>query len=194
MIWPCTLHSANPGVPHPAPTSPRPWAFLFPADISPRSVQLSTPEPGDALPKWGAETPIPFPQLGTKPLNSSCRQPRPGGSARRPRQKEAGQEEAAGGGGNAPSPQSLSPFRAPSATPDSGHTAIGVPRRNGGATASARLTGRRGGKGQARVPGSGRGRRGPVWLFETQWAWLSGPHDLHFAQKKARWGVGATGS
>lgn len=54
-----------------------------------------------------------------------------------------------------------------------------------GATASAGLAGPRGGdKGGSLDLAAG--RRGPVPRCEAQWAWPSGPHDLHFAQKIAR--------
>lgn len=42
------------------------------------------------------------------------------------------------------------------------------------------------GKVKGRVPDLAAGRRGLVSRREAQWAWPSSPHDLHFAQKKAR--------
>lgn len=41
----------QPGRPPPCSHFPQAWAFLFPTDISPLSVQLSKPVPGDAPPK-----------------------------------------------------------------------------------------------------------------------------------------------
>lgn len=191
----CTLPTQT--FPHPAPTSPRPWAFLFPTDISPLPVQLSTLAPGDAPPKkrgagaGRAESPTPRPQLRTKPLPSSCQQPRPSGNARGQGQKEAGREEAAGGGGDASSPQSPSPSRAPSAAPGFWAYSIRGPKEKWGCHRLRRSGGAKG-RGHGRVPDLAAGRRGPVPRCEAQWAWPSGPHDLHFAQKKARRGMRAS--
>lgn len=50
------------------------------------------------------------------------------------------------------------------------------------------------GKVKGRVPDLAAGRHGLVSRREAQWAWSSSPHDLHFAQKKARQKVGTSRS
>lgn len=181
-------HPPNPLPPAPGPTSPRPWAFLFPTDISPWSVQISTPAPEDAPPKKGGgqSSPPYFPSSGQSPFLPAAGSPgRAATPDARGRRKQQARRKPLGAGATLPA---LNPHHlpeAPSAAPDSGHTAAGVPRRNVGATASAGLAGRRGGD-KGGSPDLAAGRRGPVPRCEAQWAWPSGPHDLHFAQKIAK--------
>lgn len=70
-----------------------------------------------------------------------------------------------------------------------GITAAKAPNRKEGATTSQVWRGELGGRGGP--PYLAAGRRKLVPRCEAQWAWPSGPHDLHFALKKAGQGAGA---
>lgn len=200
MIWPCTLHSVDPDVPHPAPTSPRPWAFLFPTDISPLPVQLSTLAPGDAPPKkrgaccgGGQSLPIRVLSSGQSPfLPAASSTGRAAPPEARGRRKQAGRKQP-GAGATLPALSPHHPPRPPRAAPGIWAYSSRGPKEKWGCH-RLRRSGWPKGRGLGRVPDLAAGRRGPVPRCEAQWAWPSGPHDLHFAQKKARRGMRASGS
>lgn len=159
VIWPCTLYYANPGVPHPAPTSPRPGRSSSPRAFSRCQFSFLSQRQGMPLRKSGegAKPSTPPSQLQTKPLPSSCQQSRPGGNAKGPGQEEAG------GGGDAPSPQSPSPSRVPRFWAQSSRGS----KEKWGCHRLRRSSGAKG-RGLGRVLDLAAGRRGPVPRCEAQ--------------------------
>lgn len=161
MIRPCTLHSADPASPTLLPLPPGLGRSSSPLTFPLCQFSFLRQHQGCPPKRREAEPPTPPPERRTKPLPSSCRQPRPGGNARGQGQKEAGQEEAAGGGGDAPSPQSPSPFRAPSGAPGFWAYSGWGPKKNWGCHRLRRSGGAKG-RGQGGSPDLAAGRRGPV--------------------------------
>lgn len=103
-----------PKPPHlPGPTSPRPWAFLFPTDISPWSVQISTPAPEDAPPKKGGGqiSPPYFPSSGQSPFLPAAGSPgRAATTDARGRRKQQARRKPLGAGATLPA---LNPHHLP---------------------------------------------------------------------------------
>lgn len=138
----------QPGRPPSCSHFPQAWAFLFPTDISPLSVQLSKPAPGAAPPKkrgGGQSLPLHLPSSRQSPFLPAVSSPGRAATpeARGRRKLRAGATLLA----HSP-PRPLGP-------PDSG---AGAPRRNGGAIASAGLAGQRGGD------------KGGSWIWQLEGA------------------------
>lgn len=150
------VHTAlsRPGRPPPSSHFPQALGVPLPYRYFPSVNSALWPQ--DATPKAGVRGQSPYPistRVQTKPLPSRCQQPRPGGNASGPGQKEAGQEEATGGGDDAPSSRSHHPPRPPRQLPDYGNNSSQSPKQKRGCHLIAGLAGRIGG--QRRVPISG---------------------------------------
>lgn len=120
-IWPCTQHSGDPGVPHPAPTSPQPLGVPLPRRYFP-SISSAFCARARGCPskvgREGATTQVPpYSSCGQKPLLSSCQQPRSGLNDTGLGRRETGQEADTGSGAMLPALRSPLPSKVPSAAP-----------------------------------------------------------------------------
>lgn len=171
-IWPCTQHSGDPGVPHPAPTSPQPLGVPLPRRYFPSissAFCARARECPSKVGREGATTQVPpYSSCGQKPLLSSCQQPRSGLNDTGLGRRETGQEADTGSGAMLPALRSPLPSKVPSAAPRfqglSNHTPPPKTKTQG-ATASAGVRGEKRGSSDL---AAGRSRLVPC--CEVQWA------------------------